>query len=148
MATVSKKAMCVLRFFETKSVIETQCCYRNQYRKDLPSDNSIPRRLKQLRCSAPIKSGKTEHFVGRCWSNPGSLDILLSWKAHKLKLFNILQHWFYRQQNFLSYTFIFHKQFCLCFFQFKIIGHGNPNNNLDSPCIKSELVTASLNKVQ
>jgi hypothetical protein len=43
MATVQEKAMCVLCFFETKSVIKTQRCYRTQYGKDPPSDNVIRR---------------------------------------------------------------------------------------------------------
>jgi hypothetical protein len=35
----------------------------------------------------------------------------------------------------LSYTFIFHKQFYFVVSGLKIIGHGNPDNNLESPCI-------------
>jgi hypothetical protein len=34
----------------------------------------------------------------------------------------------------LSYTFIFHKQFYFVVSGLKIIGHGNPDNNLESPC--------------
>jgi arsenate reductase-like glutaredoxin family protein len=47
MATVQEKAMCVLRFFETKSVM-TQRRYRAQYGKYPPSDNAIRRWLKQF----------------------------------------------------------------------------------------------------
>jgi hypothetical protein len=36
----------------------------------------------------------------------------------------------------LSYTFIFHKQFCFVVSGLKIIGHGNPDHNLESPCIR------------
>jgi hypothetical protein len=39
-ATVQEKAMCVLRFFETKSVIKTQNRYRMEYGKDVPSNNA------------------------------------------------------------------------------------------------------------
>jgi hypothetical protein len=48
MATVQKKAICVLWFFETKSVIKLQRSYRKQYGKDPPSDNAIRRWLKQF----------------------------------------------------------------------------------------------------
>jgi hypothetical protein len=48
MATVQEKAMCVLWFFETKSVIKTQRRYRTQYGRDPPSDDAIRRRLKQF----------------------------------------------------------------------------------------------------
>jgi hypothetical protein len=41
MATVQEKAMCILRFFETKSVIKTQRRYRTQYGKDPPSDKQM-----------------------------------------------------------------------------------------------------------
>jgi hypothetical protein len=58
----------------------------------------------------------------------------VSWKTCMLKLFSILQYWFYKQYNFLSYTFIFRKQFYSVPSDLKIIGHGNPNNNLKSPC--------------
>jgi transposase len=48
MATVRKTAMCVLRYFETKSFIKTQCRYRTQYGKAPPSDDAIRRWLKQF----------------------------------------------------------------------------------------------------
>jgi hypothetical protein len=48
MATVQEKAMCVLLFFETKSIIKTQRRYRTQYGKDPASDNAIWRWLKQF----------------------------------------------------------------------------------------------------
>ncbi|GBM05117.1 hypothetical protein AVEN_124310-1 [Araneus ventricosus] len=48
MATVQEKAMCVLWFFETKSVITTQRRFRTTYKKDPPSDNSIRRWLTQF----------------------------------------------------------------------------------------------------
>jgi ketopantoate hydroxymethyltransferase len=48
MATVQEKAMCVLRFFETKTVIKRQGSYRIQYGKDRYSDNAIGRWLKQF----------------------------------------------------------------------------------------------------
>jgi hypothetical protein len=48
MATVQEKAMCVLWFFETKSVIKMQRRYRTQHGKDPPSGNAIRRWLKQF----------------------------------------------------------------------------------------------------
>jgi hypothetical protein len=41
MATVQEKAICVLRFFATKSVIKMQHRYRTQYGKDPPSNNLV-----------------------------------------------------------------------------------------------------------
>jgi hypothetical protein len=35
--------------------------------------------------------------------------------------------------NSLSYTFIYRKQFYFVVSGLKIIGHGNPDNNLESP---------------
>jgi hypothetical protein len=40
--------ICVLRFFETKSVIKMQLRYRAQYGIDPPSDNATRRWLKQF----------------------------------------------------------------------------------------------------
>ncbi|GBN47039.1 hypothetical protein AVEN_123266-1 [Araneus ventricosus] len=48
MVTVQEKAMCVLWFLETKSVITTQRRFRTTYKKDPPSDNSIRRWLTQF----------------------------------------------------------------------------------------------------
>jgi hypothetical protein len=48
MATVQEKIVCVLWFFEAKSVIKMQRRYRTQYGKDPHSDNAIRRWLKQL----------------------------------------------------------------------------------------------------
>jgi hypothetical protein len=60
MATVQKKAMCVLWFFETKSVIKMKNRYRTQYGKDPPSDNAIRRSLKQFQ-----ETGNVLHRKGR-----------------------------------------------------------------------------------
>jgi hypothetical protein len=51
-----------------------------------------------------------------------------------LMLLSILQYQFYNKQNFLSYIFIFRKQFYTIAFGLKIIGHGNPDSNLELPC--------------
>jgi hypothetical protein len=48
MTTVQEKALCVLSFFETKSVIIMQRRYRTQYGKYPPSGNAIRRWLKQF----------------------------------------------------------------------------------------------------
>jgi hypothetical protein len=50
-----------------------------------------------------------------------------------LKLLSILQYWLYEQQNFLRSNFIFRKQFYFIISNLKIIGHVNPDNNLESP---------------
>jgi hypothetical protein len=65
MATVQEKAMYVLRFFETKSVIRMERRYRTQYGKDPPSDNAIRRWLKQFQ-----ETGRVLHRRGL-----GSLSI-------------------------------------------------------------------------
>jgi hypothetical protein len=43
MTTVQEKTLCVLWFFEAKSVIKMQRRYRTQYGEDPPSDNAIRR---------------------------------------------------------------------------------------------------------
>ncbi|GBL72709.1 hypothetical protein AVEN_127946-1 [Araneus ventricosus] len=60
MATVQEKAMCVLWFFETKSVITTQRRFRTTYKKDPPSDNAIRRWLTQFQ-----ETGSVLHRKGR-----------------------------------------------------------------------------------
>jgi hypothetical protein len=70
MATVQEEAMCVLRFFVTKSVIKKQRRYRTQHGKDPPSDNAIRCWLKQFQETGSVLHRKG---AGRCWSNPGSV---------------------------------------------------------------------------
>jgi transposase-like protein len=60
MATVREKAMCVLRFFETKSVIKIQRRYRTQCRKDPPTNNDIRRWLKQFQENGSVPHRKIE----------------------------------------------------------------------------------------
>jgi transposase len=48
MATVQEKAMCVLWFFDTKSVIKMQCRYRTHCGRDPHSDITIRRWFKQF----------------------------------------------------------------------------------------------------
>jgi len=48
------------------------------------------------------------------------------------------------QQLVQSYTFIFRKQFYSVVSGLKIIGHGNPDNNLESPCILIVLIDRSI----
>jgi hypothetical protein len=59
MVTVQEKAMCVLWFFETKSVIEKQHRNRTQYGKDPPSDKAILRWVTQFQ-----KTGSVVHRNG------------------------------------------------------------------------------------
>jgi hypothetical protein len=101
MATVQEKAMCVLRLFETKSVIEGQRHYRTQYGKDPPSDtNTIRSSIKQVQ-----ETGSVLHRqgAGRPSTSQEDVDrIQEPWtsyvprKAHLLKLFIILQYLFYK----------------------------------------------------
>jgi hypothetical protein len=84
MATVQEKAMCVLWFFETKSVIKTQRRYRTQYGKDLPSDNAIRRWSKQFqetgsvlhRKGAAIETVTPQMLENTCREIEYRLDIL------------------------------------------------------------------------
>jgi hypothetical protein len=48
MATVREKAICVLWFYETKSVTKMQCRCRTQYGQYPPSDNASRLWLKQF----------------------------------------------------------------------------------------------------
>jgi hypothetical protein len=41
---------------------------------------------KDWQCSAPKRSGKTEHFAGRCSANPGSLDALRANKGAPIEV--------------------------------------------------------------
>jgi hypothetical protein len=54
MATVREKVVCVLRVFETKSVIEMHCRYRTECGIDPLSDNDIRRWLKQFQETANV----------------------------------------------------------------------------------------------
>jgi DNA-binding PadR family transcriptional regulator len=58
MATVQGKAMYILWFLETKSVIKTQRRYRTEYGKAPPSDNAIRRWLKQLQETVCVRTEK------------------------------------------------------------------------------------------
>jgi hypothetical protein len=48
MVTIQEKAICVLWFFETRSLNKMHRGDRTQYRKDPPSGNAIRRWLKQF----------------------------------------------------------------------------------------------------
>jgi hypothetical protein len=96
MATLQEKAMYVIWFFETKSVIKMQRRYRTQYGKDAPSDNAIRRWLKQFQEARSVL-----HLKGRgrpSTSQEGVDPIQDAWtsyvprKARILKLFSILQY--------------------------------------------------------
>jgi hypothetical protein len=54
MVTIQGKAMCVLWFLETKSVIKMQRRYRTQYGIDPHSDNAIQRWLKQCQVTSNV----------------------------------------------------------------------------------------------
>jgi hypothetical protein len=58
MVTVQEKAISVLWFFETKSVIKKQRRYRTQYGKDPPSINTIRCWLKQFQETGNILNRK------------------------------------------------------------------------------------------
>jgi hypothetical protein len=59
-AIVQEKAMCILRVFEIRSVIEMQLRYRNQYGKDPPSDNAVRRVLKQFQETGSVLYRRVE----------------------------------------------------------------------------------------
>ncbi|GBN30177.1 hypothetical protein AVEN_233114-1 [Araneus ventricosus] len=73
MATVQEKAMCVLWFFETKSVITTQRRFRTTYKKDPPSDNSIRRWLTQLQETGSVLHRKG---AGRPSTSQENVDLI------------------------------------------------------------------------
>jgi hypothetical protein len=60
MVTVGEKAMCVLWFFDTKSVIKRQRRYRTHYGKDPPSDKAIRHWLKQFQVNGSVLHRKGE----------------------------------------------------------------------------------------
>jgi transposase len=72
MATVQEKAMCVLWFFEAKSVIKMQRLYRTQYGDDPLSDNSIRRWLKQFQ-----ETGSVLHRRGEERPSTSQEDVVL-----------------------------------------------------------------------
>jgi hypothetical protein len=91
MATVQEKAMCILWFFETKSVIKMQLRYRTQYGKDPPSDNAIRRWVKQFQetggvLGRPSTSREVIDQIQEVWTS------YVPREAHIFKLFNILQY--------------------------------------------------------
>jgi hypothetical protein len=82
MVTVQDNAMCVLRFFEAKTVIKTQRRYRTQYEKDPPSDNAIRRWLKQFQ-----ETGSVLHRKGAGRPSTSQEDVdrtQESWTAYAL----------------------------------------------------------------
>jgi hypothetical protein len=95
--------------------------------------STFRRWLKQFQETGSALYRKAD-FEGRFWLD---WTFNVPWKAHMLKLFFILQYWFYRKQNILSYNFIFRKQFYFDSTGLKIIDDGNPDNNSESPCIIS-----------
>jgi hypothetical protein len=96
MATVQEKAMCVLRFFETKCVIKMQRRYRTQYGKDSPSDNAVGRWLKQIQetdnvlhrkgARRPITSQEDADRIQEAWTS------YVLRKARMFRLVTILQY--------------------------------------------------------
>ncbi|GBO40005.1 hypothetical protein AVEN_103973-1 [Araneus ventricosus] len=73
MATVQEKAMCVLWFFETKSVITTQRRFRTTYKKDPPSDNSSRRWLTQFQETGSVLPRKA---AGRPSTSQENVDCI------------------------------------------------------------------------
>jgi hypothetical protein len=51
------------------------------------------------------------------------------------------------EQNFLSYTSIFRKQFYSVLSDLKIIGHGNPDSNLESHCTHRRILLLPVSEV-
>jgi hypothetical protein len=70
MASVQEKTICVLLFFEIKSVIKKQRRYRTQYGKYLPSDNAIRHWLKQFQ-----ETGSVLHRKGAGRPNTSREDV-------------------------------------------------------------------------
>jgi hypothetical protein len=70
MATVQEKAICVLWFFETKSIIKMHRRYRTEHGKAPPSDNAIRRWLKQFQ-----EIGRVLHRKGAGRSSTSQEDV-------------------------------------------------------------------------
>jgi hypothetical protein len=96
MATLQEKAMYVLWFFERKSIIKMQRCYRTQYGKYPPSDNAIRRWLRQVEESGNVRRRKragrpsiSQEVVDRI---QGAWTSYVPRKVRMLKLFSTLQY--------------------------------------------------------
>jgi hypothetical protein len=134
METVQEKAISVLRFFETKSVIEMQRRYRNQYGKAPSSDNATRRWLKQFQETGSVVA--IESFILQMleytWREiEYLLDMLCAKKGAHVKVFSICSISFISCKLY-SYTFIFRKQFYFIVSGLNNLGHGNTDNNLES----------------
>jgi hypothetical protein len=150
MAAVQETAMCVLWFFETKSVIKRQRRYRTQYGKVPASDNAIRRWLKQFKETGCVLHRKGEgrpstsqedvdriqeafsrspqKSTGRASLQLGIPQTAVSKVVHNclqvIKLFKLYFH------TVSAVLFIY-----LFIFGLKNIDHGNTDNNLHSPYI-------------
>jgi hypothetical protein len=125
MATVREKAMCVLWFFETKSVTKMQRRYRTQHGKDPPADNVIRRWVKQFQETGSVLH---RHGAGR--------------PSISQELVDRIQQAFSRtprnQLDELLCGYVYHKRLFggmfITAFTSMSPGHRNPDNNLESSC--------------
>jgi hypothetical protein len=98
MATFQEKAMCVLWFFEAKSVIKTQRRYRTQCGKTPPSGKAIRRWLKQFQemvvfCTETEREDRAFRKKTLIESSKRFLE------AHKNQLDELLCSWVYKNEG-------------------------------------------------
>jgi hypothetical protein len=125
MATVQEKAMWVLRFFDIKSVITRQNRCRNQYGK-APSDNVIRRWLKQFQETGNVLDRKGAGLPSNSQEDVDRIQEAFSRSTQKsTKPFSL--------QLCIPQTT--YKGLFITAFTSLPTGQGNPDNNLESPCI-------------
>jgi hypothetical protein len=84
----------------------------------------------KLRIVAAIET-VTPQMLENTWRETEyRLDILRATKGANVEVVIVYRY----KKHFRTYTFIFRKNFCFVVSDLKIIGHGNPDNNLESPC--------------
>jgi hypothetical protein len=76
MADIQEEAICVLRFSKQSllSAAPLQNLVRIGSAFRLRHPMLVTAVSRDWQCSAPQRSERTEHFAGRCWSNPGSVS--------------------------------------------------------------------------
>jgi hypothetical protein len=133
--------MCPVWFFETKSVIKRQRRYRTQYGKYPPSDNIIRRWLKQFQ-----ETGSVLHRKGAGRPSTSQEVLIKCRKLGHLTCHERRACWsclaFSCIDSIVNKTFWVTLSYSvsssfLYFSSLKIIGHGDPYNSLESPCIST-----------
>jgi hypothetical protein len=115
----------------------------NQRRMALYEGGSLPYRVLLRRCiliTDFVSKNQSTHSVFSTTVAILRYDVIFS-PRHQCGEYSVATY------NFLSYNFIFRKQFYLIAFDLKIIGYGNTDNNLESRCILKHGITASYHNI-